>query len=85
MSDVRRGIVFDEPTVMLVSRGGTRRERVLAVGREAADLLGRAPPGSPRSGRCRTEWSRTWRRPASTCAQCCTKRVCACGTSPSVP
>ena len=43
VSDVRRGIVFDEPTVMLLRRGGARRERVLAVGREAADLLGRAP------------------------------------------
>jgi rod shape-determining protein MreB len=28
---------------MLVARGGGRRERVLAVGQEAADLLGRAP------------------------------------------
>lgn len=43
VSDVRRGILFDEPTVMLLRRGGARRERVLAVGREAADLLGRAP------------------------------------------
>jgi rod shape-determining protein MreB len=41
--DVRRGVVFDEPSVMLLRRGGGRRERVLAVGREAADLLGRAP------------------------------------------
>jgi rod shape-determining protein MreB len=43
VSDVRRGIVYDEPTVMLLRLGGSRRERVLAVGREAADLLGRAP------------------------------------------
>src|SRR3954470_5169057 len=43
VSDVRRGIVFDEPSVMLLRRGGARRERVLAVGRDAADLLGRAP------------------------------------------
>ena len=43
VSDVRRGIVFDEPSVMLRRRGGGRRERILAVGREAADLLGRAP------------------------------------------
>ncbi|MGY1641826.1 rod shape-determining protein [Geodermatophilus sp. SYSU D00703] len=43
VSDVRRGIVFDEPTVMLLRRGAVRRERVLAVGREAADLVGRAP------------------------------------------
>jgi rod shape-determining protein MreB len=43
VSDVRRGIVFDEPSVMLLRRGNGRRERVFAVGREAADLLGRAP------------------------------------------
>jgi rod shape-determining protein MreB and related proteins len=45
LSDVRRGIVFDEPSVMLLRRGGSRRERVLAVGQDAADLLGRAPSG----------------------------------------
>ncbi|MBW8767134.1 MAG: rod shape-determining protein [Geodermatophilales bacterium] len=43
VSDIRRGIVFDEPSVMLLRRGGGRRERVLAVGQDAADLLGRAP------------------------------------------
>jgi rod shape-determining protein MreB and related proteins len=43
VSDVRRGIVFDEPSVMLLRRDGARRERVLAIGQEAADLLGRAP------------------------------------------
>jgi rod shape-determining protein MreB len=43
VSDSRRGIVYDEPTVLLLRRGSARRERVLAVGREAADLLGRAP------------------------------------------
>ena len=43
VSDVRRGIVFDEPSVMLLRQGGGRRDQVLAVGREAADLLGRAP------------------------------------------
>src|SRR5689334_24380451 len=44
VSDVRRGIVLDEPSVMLLRRGGSRRERVLAVGRDAADLveIGRA-------------------------------------------
>src|SRR3954447_25963116 len=31
VSDVRRGIVYDEPTVMLLRLGGSRRERVLAV------------------------------------------------------
>jgi rod shape-determining protein MreB and related proteins len=45
VSDVRRGIVFDEPSVMLLRPGSGRRERVFAVGREAADLLGRAPSG----------------------------------------
>ena len=43
VSDVRRGIVFDEPSVMLVGPGRTRRPQLQAVGREAADLLGRAP------------------------------------------
>jgi rod shape-determining protein MreB and related proteins len=43
VSDARRGIVFDEPSVMLLRQGGSRRSRVLAVGREAAELLGRAP------------------------------------------
>jgi rod shape-determining protein MreB len=45
VSDLRRGIVFDEPSVMLLHGGGGRREKVLAVGQEAADLLGRAPAG----------------------------------------
>jgi rod shape-determining protein MreB len=44
VSDHRRGILFDQPSVMVVRRGGSRRERVLAVGQDAADLLGRAPP-----------------------------------------
>jgi len=43
VSDVRRGIVFDEPSVMLVGPGRGRRPQLQAVGREAADLLGRAP------------------------------------------
>jgi rod shape-determining protein MreB and related proteins len=43
VSDARRGIVFDEPSVMLLRPGGPRRQRVLAVGREASDLVGRAP------------------------------------------
>ncbi|MGK5110761.1 rod shape-determining protein [Geodermatophilus sp. CPCC 205506] len=46
VSDARRGIVFDEPSVMLLRRGGSRRERVLAVGQDAADLVGRAPSAS---------------------------------------
>jgi rod shape-determining protein MreB len=43
VGDARRGIVFDEPSVMLLRRGSGRRERVFAVGQEAAELLGRAP------------------------------------------
>jgi rod shape-determining protein MreB len=43
VSDVRRGVVFDEPSVMLLRRDGARRPRILALGQEAADLLGRAP------------------------------------------
>jgi rod shape-determining protein MreB len=43
--DVRRGITLDEPSVMLLRRTGGRRDRVLAVGQEAAELLGRAPGG----------------------------------------
>jgi rod shape-determining protein MreB and related proteins len=45
VSHGRRGILYDEPTVMLLRAGRSRRERVLAVGHEAADLLGRAPAG----------------------------------------
>ena len=45
VSHVRRGILYDEPTVMLLRSGRSRREQVLAVGREAAELLGRAPSG----------------------------------------
>ncbi len=43
VSDVRRGIVFDEPSVMLLRQGGSRRARIMAVGHEAGDLIGRAP------------------------------------------
>ncbi|MGY1739527.1 MULTISPECIES: rod shape-determining protein [unclassified Blastococcus] len=43
VSDARRGIVFDEPSVMLLRQAGARRPRAMAVGREAADLVGRAP------------------------------------------
>ena len=43
VSDVRRGIVFDEPSVMLLRQSGGRRLRIQAVGQEAADLIGRAP------------------------------------------
>ncbi|WP_138734211.1 rod shape-determining protein [Modestobacter excelsi] len=45
VSHGRRGILYDEPTVMLLRSGRSRRERVLAVGHEAADLLGRTPAG----------------------------------------
>lgn len=43
INDVRKGIVLDEPSVMLLRRGGARRERVVAVGSAAAELLGRVP------------------------------------------
>ncbi|MGY1745827.1 rod shape-determining protein [Blastococcus sp. SYSU D00695] len=43
VSEARRGLLFDEPSVMLLDRGVRRRSRVLAVGREAADLQGRSP------------------------------------------
>ncbi|HET6392920.1 MAG TPA: rod shape-determining protein [Blastococcus sp.] len=43
VSDVRRGIVFDEPSVLLLRPGSPRRPQVQTVGREAAELLGRAP------------------------------------------
>ena len=43
VSDVRHGIILDQPSVMLLRRGGARRERVLAVGKDAAEMLGRAP------------------------------------------
>jgi rod shape-determining protein MreB len=45
VAHVRRGILYDEPTVMLMRHGRSRRERLLAVGREASDLLGRTPTG----------------------------------------
>lgn len=45
VSDARRGIVYDEPSVLLLRRSNGRRERVFAVGQEAADLLGRTPSG----------------------------------------
>lgn len=43
--DVARGVVLDVPSVMLLRRVRGRRDRVVAIGREAADLLGRAPAG----------------------------------------
>jgi actin-like ATPase involved in cell morphogenesis len=69
VSDVRRGIVFDEPSVMLVGPGRARRPQIQALGTEAADLLGRPRPGSPLSGRCTRGWSRIWRPPGSTCGR----------------
>ena len=57
VSDVRRGIVFDEPSVMLLRRGGGRRERFLAVGqgggrsaRSRAVRVRRRPPAAGRRG-----------------------------------
>ncbi|WP_199584376.1 rod shape-determining protein [Blastococcus sp. TF02A-30] len=43
VSDGRRGVIYDEPSVMLLRRDGPRRHRLLAIGQEAADLIGRAP------------------------------------------
>jgi rod shape-determining protein MreB and related proteins len=43
--DVARGIVLDVPSVMLLRRVRGGRARVVAVGREAADMLGRTPEG----------------------------------------
>ena len=43
--DVARGVVLDVPSVMLLRRVPGRRGRVVAIGREAADLLGRTPAG----------------------------------------
>lgn len=43
--DATQEIVFDEPSVLLRRRADGRGGRVIAVGREAADLLGRVPAG----------------------------------------
>lgn len=43
--DGAREVVFDEPSVLLRRGTGGRRRRVVAVGREAAELLGRVPQG----------------------------------------
>jgi rod shape-determining protein MreB len=42
--DLDQGIVLDEPSVLLL-RGGSRGNQVIAVGRDAAELAGRAPVG----------------------------------------
>ena len=75
VSDVRHGIVLDEPSVMLLRHGGGRRERVLAVGRTRPSCSAAPLPSSSRSDRCTTVWSRTWRRPGCTCARCCRRRT----------
>jgi rod shape-determining protein MreB len=38
-----KGIVVNEPSVVAVSAGGKRQETVLAVGKEAKDMIGRTP------------------------------------------
>ena len=43
--DESRGIVFDEPSVLLRRSGRRRHPRILAIGREASELLGRVPAG----------------------------------------
>jgi rod shape-determining protein MreB len=42
--DLDQGIVLDEPSV-LVLRGGSRTGQIVAVGHDAAELVGRAPLG----------------------------------------
>lgn len=43
--DITQEVVFNEPSVLLRRRGGGRRGGIVAVGREAAELLGRVPAG----------------------------------------
>ncbi|NMI02284.1 rod shape-determining protein [Pseudonocardia acidicola] len=43
--DTAQGIVLDEPSVMLLRSGRARRGTVVAVGRDACDLVGRTPAG----------------------------------------
>jgi rod shape-determining protein MreB len=43
--DDANGIVFDEPSVLLRRGGGGRRGGIIAIGREASELLGRVPAG----------------------------------------
>ena len=38
-----KGIVIDEPSVVAVQRDGNNNKKILAVGREAKDMLGRTP------------------------------------------
>jgi rod shape-determining protein MreB and related proteins len=45
ISDVRRGIVLDEPSLLLLRHDGGRRERVVATGKDAAELVDRLPSG----------------------------------------
>jgi rod shape-determining protein MreB len=39
------GILFDEPSVLLLRGARVRRGRIAAIGREASELIGRAPAG----------------------------------------
>jgi rod shape-determining protein MreB len=43
--DLRRGLVLEEPSVMLLRTTRARRPKVAAVGHEARALVGRAPQG----------------------------------------
>jgi rod shape-determining protein MreB len=42
---VDQGIVFDEPSMLLLRGASVRRGRIMAIGREASELVGRAPAG----------------------------------------
>jgi rod shape-determining protein MreB and related proteins len=41
----RKGVVVDEPTVMALRHGRRQRTRLVAVGHDARDLIGRVPMG----------------------------------------
>ncbi|GEL18890.1 rod shape-determining protein [Pseudonocardia asaccharolytica] len=43
--DTGQGVVFDEPSVLLMRRNGARRGRVVTLGQHASELVGRTPAG----------------------------------------
>jgi hypothetical protein len=58
-----KGIVSCEPSVVAVQRDARGGNKVLAVGREAKEMLGRTPGTSARCARCATASSPTSRSP----------------------